>query len=90
AEADQTIKDGVSTSIQTMASLTVSEAQIENLVIAKGYTDCIAFIGDKSVSVVVDGPDGGLTDADVAKISEIVIEETGLDAGNVRITETDQ
>ncbi|MEG1857581.1 MAG: SpoIIIAH-like family protein [Pseudoflavonifractor sp.] len=47
-------------------------------------------MGDTSVSVVVGATDGGLTDSDVAKISEIVTEETGLDAGNVRITETDQ
>lgn len=50
-----------------MASYTVSEAQIENLVTAKGYTDCVAFIGDESVSVVVSAREGGLTDADVAK-----------------------
>ena len=43
--ADQTLKDEANASIQTMADYTVTEAQIENLVIAKGYTDCVAFIG---------------------------------------------
>lgn len=88
ADADQTMKDEANTSIQTMASLTVSEAQIENLVTAKGYTDCVAFIGDKSVSVVVAaGGEGGLTDADVAKISEIVTEQTGFSASQIKIIE---
>ena len=87
-DADQAMKDEANTSIQTMASLTVSEAQIENLVTAKGYTDCVAFIGDKSVSVVVaSGGKGGLTDADVAKISEIVTEQTGFSADQIKIIE---
>ena len=64
--ADETMKEANGEAIQTLASYTVSEAQIENLVTAKGYTDCVAFIGDESVSVVVSAREGGLTDADVA------------------------
>jgi stage III sporulation protein AH len=90
-EANQTMKDEANTSIQTMASLTVSEAQIENLITAKGYADCVAFIGETSVSVVVaaDGEDG-LTDADVAKISEVVTEQTGFPASQIKIIEANQ
>ena len=88
ADVNQTMKDEANSSIQTMASLTVSEAQIENLVTAKGYADCVAFIGDKSVSVVVAlNGDTDLTDADVAKISEIVTEQTGFPASQIKILE---
>ncbi|MCQ4864172.1 SpoIIIAH-like family protein [Pseudoflavonifractor phocaeensis] len=86
-DADQTMKDEANASIQTMASLTVSEAQIENLVTAKGYTDCVAFIGDNSVSVVVSNNGAALTDADVAKIAEIVTDETGMAASQIKIIE---
>lgn len=89
-DADQTMKDEANASIQTMASLTVDEAQIENLIVAKGYTDCVAFIGEKSVSVVVAGSGEGLTDADVAKISEIVTEQTGFTASQINIVEAVQ
>lgn len=90
-DADQTMKDEANASIQTMASLTVNEAQIENLVTAKGYSDCVAFIGDKSASVVVAATgEGGLTDADVAKISEIVTEQTGFTASQIKIIEAEQ
>ena len=84
-DADQAMKDEANASIQTMASLTVSEAQIENLVTAKGYSDCVAFIGDNSVSVVVAATENGLTDADVARITEIVMEETGMSASQIKI-----
>ena len=85
--ADQAMKDEANASIQTMASVTVSEAQIENLVTAKGYADCVAFIGDNSVSVVVSNNGLGLTDADVAKITEIVTDETGMEASKIKIIE---
>lgn len=85
--ADQAMKDEANASIQTMASVTVSEAQIENLVTAKGYADCVAFIGGNSVSVVVSNNGVSLTDADVAKITEIVTDETGMEASKIKIIE---
>ncbi len=90
ADADQTMKDEAGTAIQTLATYTVSEAQIENLVTAKGYADCVAFIGDNSVSVVVASTGEGLSDADVAKITEIVTGETGYAASQIKIIEADQ
>lgn len=89
-EADQTMKDEANASIQAMANVTVSEAQIENLIMAKGYKECIAFIGENSVSVVVAAKEGGLTDADVARITEIVTQETGMSAKQIKIIETQE
>jgi len=86
-QADQTMKDQMAASIQTMADYTVTEAQIENLVIAKGYLDCVAFIGEGSVSVVVEVPEGELTSADTAKITDIVTDATGMTASQIKIIE---
>ena len=88
--ADEAMKEANGQAIQTIASYTVSEAQIENLVTAKGYADCVAFISDESVSVVVSAQEGGLTDADVAKITEIVTDETGYEASQVKIIEAQE
>ena len=87
--ADQTLKDEANASIQTMADYTVTEAQIENLVIAKGYTDCVAFLGEDSISVVVSAMENGMTDADAARIGEIVMEQTGLKADQIKIIEAE-
>ena len=87
--ATQTVKDDANTSIQTMAANTLSEAQIENLVTAKGYRDCICFIGDTSASVVVAAIEGGMTDTDTARITEIVKEQTGLTAAQIKIIEAE-
>lgn len=87
--AEQTIRDQAAASITTMASATVAEAQIENLVTAKGYSDCVAFIGEDGVSVVVSAQEGGLTDTDVAKITDIVLGETEFTVGQITIIEAD-
>ncbi len=87
--AEQAMIDEANASIQTMAAVTLSEAQVENLVIAKGYTDCVCFINEDSASVVVSGLEGGLTDTDIARIAEIVKAETGLSASQIKIIEAD-
>ena len=83
--ADQTVANEASQGIQVLASYTLKEAQIENLVTAKGYTDCVDFMGDGSVSVVVSTKSGELTAEDVAKITDITMTETGFPAGGIKI-----
>ena len=67
----------------------LQEAQIENLVVAKGYTDCVAFIGDESVSLAVAAPEGGITEADTARIVDIVTEVAGFTASQIKIIEVE-
>lgn len=89
AGAQQDIIDEANASIQTMAALTMSEAQVENLVTAKGYGDCVCFINENSASVVVSSTADGLNETDIAKIAEIVMEETGLTPSKVTIIEAE-
>ena len=83
--ADAAVANEASEGIQVLASYTLKEAQIENLVTAKGYADCVAFMGPDSISVVVSTDSGELTAEDVAKIKDIAISETGYAAGGVKI-----
>lgn len=93
AEADenaqQSVRDEASQTLQVLAAYTVAEAQIENLVTAKGYRDCVVFMGADSVSVVVSPPEGGLTATDVARIKDIVVNETDYSAQQIKIMEAD-
>lgn len=83
--AGEDVANEASQGIQVLAGYTMKEAQIENLVTAKGYTDCVAFMGAESVSVVVATESGELTGEDVAKIMDITMTETGLPASSIRI-----
>lgn len=83
--AAQDVANEASQGIQVLASYTLKEAQVENLVTAKGYIDCVAFMGDNSVSVVVSTESGELTAEDVAKITDITMSETGVPASGIKI-----
>ena len=85
AGADQAARDQASAAIQTMADYTVTEAQIENLIVAKGYVDCVAFIGEDTINVVVQVPGGQLTDVDTARITDIVTQTTQFTASQIKI-----
>ena len=84
-KADQSSVDQANAAIQTMADYTMTEAQIENLITAKGYTDCVAFIGENALSLAVAAPEGGLTDADTARIVDVVNQTAGFSADQVKI-----
>lgn len=89
-KASKDAVDAASKSITAMASATLQESKIESLVTAKGYTDCVAFIGDNSVSVVVKAKNNTLKASDVAKITDIVVGETKFSAGDVKVISSNQ
>ena len=60
-----------------------NEANIESLVKAKGFEECIAVIGSDSVSVIVKAE--SLQAKDTAQILSIVYETTGVTPENVSI-----
>lgn len=88
-DADETVKNQLNDNIQTMADYTVTEAQIENLVVAKGYADCVAFIGEDTLSLAVSAPEGGLTEADTARIVDVVNRTAGFTADQISIIEVE-
>lgn len=86
--AEQSVLNEASQTLQVLAGYTVAESQIEGLVTAKGYTDCVAFMGAESISVVVkDG--NGLDATDVARIKDIVVQETGYTPDQIKVMESD-
>ena len=86
---EQGALDEANRAIQTLAGYTMLEGQIENLVIAKGYADCVAFMGENSISVVVSAAEDGLQTEDVAKITDIVLSETKYTADQLTIMEAE-
>ncbi len=84
-DAGEEVLNEASEGIQVLAGYTLKEAQIENLVTAKGYQDCVAFMGDSSVSVVVSTGQEELSAEDVVKITDIAMSETGFPAAGVKI-----
>ncbi len=69
----------------SLADSMTKEVNIENLVIAKGFSDCVAVVNGESVDVIVKST--GLLPNEVAQIRDIVIEQTGATLDNIRIIE---
>ena len=86
-EVDEQTANEAAQSIQTLAAYTLSEAQIENMITAKGYADCVVFMADDSVSVVVSAGEDGLQTEDIARITDIVKQETDLATDRIKILE---
>ena len=72
--------------VSRIADEIASEANIETLIKAKGFEDCIAVINDGSANIVVK-TDGPLMQNEVAQIMEIVVEQSGISPENIKITE---
>ena len=79
AESSQQLDEIVQTAL--------SEATIESLIIAKGYTDCVAYMSNDGVSVAVAAPEGGLQTADVAVIADIVMTQSEYNLDDIRVVE---
>lgn len=65
----------------------LSEAQIESLIIAKGYTDCVAYMTNSGISVAVASPEGGLQQSDVALIADVVMSQCDFGMSDIRVVE---
>lgn len=73
--------------LEALVDIALREAQIESLVIAKGYSDCVAYIADDAISVAVAAPEGGLQQADVAVIADIVITQSDYTMDQIHVVE---
>ncbi len=83
AEASEEAKAEAAAKISKIAVDIQNEMNIETLVKAKGFEECVAVIGDNSVSVIVKAE--SLQANEAAQILAIVYETTGIDPSNVSI-----
>ncbi len=70
--------------LETYAKRMEKETAIENMVIAKGYQDCVAFVDETGARVIVKAD--SLKSESVAQIKDIVVEKTGLDPTEIKIS----
>ncbi len=76
-----------SAQLEDIIQTALTEAQIESLIIAKGYADCVAYMTNEGISVAVSAPEGGLQEEDVAVIADIVMSQSDYLLTDIRIVE---
>ena len=85
--SDQTKALESSADLEEIVQTALTEAQIESLVIAKGYLDCVAYMSNEGISVAVSTAEGGLVAEDVAVIADIVMTQSDYTLDEIRIVE---
>ena len=85
ASSTDTAKNEALAEINKLALVMETEANIESLVIAKGFEECVAVISGDSASIVVKCE--GLIPAQISQINEIVYEQAGIEPVNIKIIE---
>jgi len=84
-EALEETKTQAFADISQIAKDIESESNIETLVEAKGFSDCVAVVSGGTANIVVKCD--GLLANDIAQINEIVYEQSGILPVDVRIVE---
>lgn len=85
--SDQTKAEESAAELEDIVQTALTEAQIESLIIAKGYADCVAYMSSEGISVAVSAPEGGLQQTDVAVIADIVMSQSEYTLGEIRVVE---
>ncbi len=83
--ASATSREEAYASMNALVDRTASEVDIENRIKAKGFSNCVAILEEDRANIVVES--AGLSDSEVAQITEIVYLEAGVIPQNLTITE---
>ena len=86
-DADEAVKAQALTDINRLALEMTAESNIETLIMAKGFEDCVAVINGDSATIVVKAKDETLLASDISQINEIVYEQAQIMPVNITITE---
>jgi stage III sporulation protein AH len=81
----ETAKNEALAEINKLATVMEDESNIETLVVAKGFEECVAVISDGKISVIVKSD--GLIPSEISQINEIVYQQAGILPVDITIIE---
>jgi len=85
--ASQEVIDGAMNEITAMANYSLLESKIENELLAKDYADCVVYLSSDGCTVALPAPAEGLSEADVARVTDAVLASTTLTAVQINVIE---
>ncbi len=71
--------------LEGIVQMALSEASIESLIISKGFSDCVAYMKDDGIDVAVASQ--GLSESDVAVLTDVILSQTEYELSQIRIIE---
>lgn len=85
--ASQEVIDSAMNEITSMAAWAMMESQIENELLAKEFVDCVAYLSPDSCTIAVPAPQEGLTEADVARVTDTILSNSDYSTEQINIIE---
>ena len=83
AQADTAVKEAAVSEASLIAQNILKETNIESLIQAKGFSECVAYINGDACTIVVNGDMENEQNALI--IRDIAVSETGFDAEKIKI-----
>ena len=84
-EVDSEAKADLAVQAAAIATAIETEGKVENLIKAKGFSECMVYIDEDRASVVVRADE--LMDNEVAQIKDIILKETNVPVENISIVD---
>ncbi len=87
-DSEDAVDEAKNEALASMAEIAADieqEANIESLIVAKGFEECVAVLGSESASIIVKSD--GLMQNQISQIKEIVYEASGILPDQIRIIE---
>ena len=85
--ASQEVIDSAMNEITVMANWSLLESKIENELLAKDFADCVVYLSSQGCTVAVPSGADGLTETQVAQITDAVLSNTELTAAAINVIE---
>lgn len=85
ASLDSAKQDELTKQAAAIAADIEKEGKIENVIKAKGFEDCMVYLGENKADVIVKS--SGLTDSEAAQIMDAVLAEVSVPQNNISIIE---
>lgn len=73
--------------LDRLVAVSLQEAEIESLIIAKGYTDCVAYMTEDGIQVAVPAPADGLEASEVALLTDVITGQSDYSLQDIHIIE---
>ena len=87
AKLSDTEKKELTDQLSAVITSIAAEGEIESMVKAKGFIDCVAFLDGDKANITVKTKNDELTRSEVAQIRDIVMENSEISAQNITIVE---
>lgn len=85
--ASQEVIDSAMNDITVMANWSLLESKIENELLAKEFADCVVYLSADTCTVAVPAPAEGLSEADIARVTDAVLSNTDYAASQINVIE---